>query len=68
MVRLRQLHRVEDVELGSSTKEESTDTAGIESCGGGYKFAVTLKFSPAAPAGEAPRGEDRVPASLGGGS
>ena len=69
MVRLRQLHRVEDVELGSSTKEEdSTGAAGIESCGGGYKFDLTLKFSPAAPAGEAPRGEDRVPASLGGGS
>jgi Tfp pilus assembly protein PilN len=69
MVRLRQLHRVEDVELGSSTKEdESTGSAGIESCGGGYKFDLTLKFSPAAPASEAPRGETRVPASLGGGS
>ena len=68
MVRLRQLHRVEDVELGSSTKEDSTGAAGIESCGGGYKFDLTLKFSPAAPASEAPRGEDRVPASLGGGS
>jgi Tfp pilus assembly protein PilN len=70
MVRLRQLHRVEDVELGSSTKEDSTTagTAGIESCAGGYKFDLTLKFSPAAPASEAPRGEDRVPASLGGGS
>jgi Tfp pilus assembly protein PilN len=69
MVRLRQLNRVEDVQLGSSTKEEaSTGAAGIESCGGGYKFDLTLKFSPAAPAGEAPRGEARVPASLGGGS
>ena len=69
MVRLRQLHRVEDVELGSSTKEEdSTGAAGIESCGGGYKFDLTLKFSPATPASEAPRGETRVPASLGGGS
>jgi Tfp pilus assembly protein PilN len=69
MVRLGQLHRVEDVELGSSTKEEeSTGAAGIESCGGGYKFDLTLKFSPAAPASEAPRGETRVPASLGGGS
>jgi Tfp pilus assembly protein PilN len=69
MVRLRQLHRVEDVELGSSTKEEaSTGAAGIESCGRGYKFDLTLKFGPAAPASEAPRGETRVPASLGGGS
>jgi 3-oxoacyl-ACP reductase-like protein len=69
MVRLRQLHRVEDVELGSSTKEdESTGAAGIESCGGGYKFDLTVKFSPPRPASEAPRGETRVPASLGGGS
>jgi Tfp pilus assembly protein PilN len=68
MVRLRQLHRVEDVELGSSTKEDGTGATGIESCGRGYKFDLTLKFSPAAPAGEAPRGEKRVPASLGGGS
>ena len=73
MVRLGQLHRVDDVELGSSTKEDSTATGtgtgtGIESCGTGYKFDVTLKFSPAAPVGEAPRGETRVPASLGGGS
>jgi Tfp pilus assembly protein PilN len=69
MVRLRQLHRVEDVELGSSTKEdESTGGAGTGSCGGAYKFAVTLKFSSAPPAGEAPRGETHVPASLGGGS
>jgi Tfp pilus assembly protein PilN len=68
MVRLRQLNRVEDVELGSSTKEDSEGAAGLESCGRGYKFDLTLKFSPAAPAGEAPRGETHVPASLGGGS
>ena len=68
MVRLRQLHRVEDVELGSSAKEESTGQADIESCGANYKFDLTVKFSPAAPGSEAPRGEARVPASLGGGS
>jgi Tfp pilus assembly protein PilN len=68
MVRLRQLHRVEDVELGSSTKEENTGQAGIESCGAKYKFDLTVKFSPAPPVTEAPRGEARVPASLGGGS
>ena len=68
MVRLRQLHRVEDVVLGSPTQEDSTSAAGIESCGGNYKFDLTLKFSPAALAGDAPRGESRVPASLGGGS
>jgi Tfp pilus assembly protein PilN len=68
MVRLRQLHRVEDVELGSSAKEESGGEAGIESCGANYKFDLTIRFSPAAPVSEAPRGEARVPASLGGGS
>jgi Tfp pilus assembly protein PilN len=68
MVRLRQLHRVEDVVLSSSTKEDSTGAASIASCGRGYKFDLTLKFSPASPAGEAPRGETHVPASLGGGS
>jgi hypothetical protein len=70
MVRLRQLHRVADVELGSSTKEEmdSTTAASVESCGDAYKFDVTLKFTPATPGSEAPRGETHVPASLGGGS
>jgi Tfp pilus assembly protein PilN len=68
MVRLRQLHRVQDVELGASTKEESSDAASIDSCGANYKFDVTLKFTPAAPASEAPRGASRVPVSLGGGS
>jgi Tfp pilus assembly protein PilN len=68
MVRLRQLHRVDEVELGSSTKEENTGQAAIDNCGANYKFDLTLKFSPAPPAGEAPRGEARVPASLGGGS
>jgi Tfp pilus assembly protein PilN len=68
MVRLRQLHRVEDVELSSSTKEDGSGEASIESCGSHYKFEVTLKFSPGAPVSEAPRGETRVPASLGGGS
>jgi Tfp pilus assembly protein PilN len=68
MARLRQLHRVEDVQLVSSTKEESSDQAGIESCGANYKFDLSVKFSPAPPVNEAPRGEARVPASLGGGS
>jgi Tfp pilus assembly protein PilN len=68
MMRLRQLHRVQDVALGSSAKEESSGPAGIDNCGVNYKFDLTVKFSPAAPADEAPRGESRVPASLGGGS
>jgi Tfp pilus assembly protein PilN len=68
MMRLRQLHRVEDVELGFSTKEDGSGEASIESCGSNYTFDVTVKFSPGAPVIEAPRGESRVPASLGGGS
>jgi Tfp pilus assembly protein PilN len=68
IVRLRQLHRVEDVEIGSSTQEDDETQAGIESCGTNYKFDLILKFSPGAPLSEAPQGETRVPASLGGGS
>ena len=69
MVRLRQLHRVEDVTLAESAREDAAGTASIESCGSNYKFDVTVTFSPVTPAsGEAPRGEARVPASLGGGS
>jgi Tfp pilus assembly protein PilN len=68
MVRLRQLHRVQDVELGQSAQESTEGAASVESCGSEYKFDVTVKFTPAAPVAEAPRGETRVPASLGGGS
>jgi len=70
MVRLRQLHRVEDVELGESTREDVEGEASIDSCGSNYKFDVTVTFSPTPPATgtEAPLGETRVPASLGGGS
>jgi Tfp pilus assembly protein PilN len=68
MVRLGQLHRVTDVELGESAKEDSGQ-ASIESCGSNYKFDITVTFSPVTPAsGEAPLGSPRVPASLGGGS
>jgi Tfp pilus assembly protein PilN len=70
MVRLRQLHRVADVELRGSTREGATDAAGasLDSCGSNYKFDLLVTFSPPSPAGEAPRGEPRVPVSLGGGS
>jgi Tfp pilus assembly protein PilN len=68
MVRLRQLHRVEDVELRSSTKEDAGGEASVDSCGSNYKFDLTVTFSAAAPVSEAPLGETRVPASLGGGS
>jgi Tfp pilus assembly protein PilN len=68
MVRLRQLHRVTDVNLTSSTKETESGTAGPDSCGPNTTFEITVTFGPAATATEAPRGAKRVPASLGGGS
>jgi Tfp pilus assembly protein PilN len=69
MVRLRQLHRVVDVELTQSTREnEASATAAIDSCGRNTGFDLTLTFSPTSPVADAPRGETRVPASLGGGS
>jgi Tfp pilus assembly protein PilN len=70
MVRLRKLYRVTDVTLNDS----SLDTLGqdaessIDDCGKFYTFDLTVTFSPAPPATEAPRGATRVPASLGGGS
>ena len=69
MVRLRQLHRVADVELKQSSRDDEADaTAAIDSCGRNTSFDLTLTFSPTSPVAEAPRGETRVPASLGGGS
>jgi Tfp pilus assembly protein PilN len=68
MVRLRNMHRVEDVKLKESTQESNDAEASVESCGSLYKFDVGVSFTPTAPMGEAPRGADRVPASLGGGS
>jgi Tfp pilus assembly protein PilN len=67
LVRLRSLHRVVDVELNESLREQGVDEVTVDSCGRLYKFDVTVTFAPAAPT-EAPRGSDRVPASLGGGS
>jgi Tfp pilus assembly protein PilN len=68
MVRLRQLHRVDDVQLQESAKENATGEAAVDNCGSKYKFDITVTFSPAPPTSEAPRGENRVPAALGGGS
>ena len=69
MVRLRQLHRVEDVKLKESAREPGEDTAAtVDNCGSLYKFDVSVTFSPTAPVSEAPRNSGRVPASLGGGS
>jgi Tfp pilus assembly protein PilN len=68
MVRLRQLHRVVDVELTSSTRGIEAGTAAPDSCGLNTSFDITLSFSSSTPGDETPRGAQRVPASLGGGS
>jgi hypothetical protein len=67
LVRLRAMHRVTDVELNESLKEQGVADVTVDSCGSLYKFDVTVTFAPADTA-EAPRGSDTVPASLGGGS
>lgn len=81
MVRLRNLHRVEDVELTDSTRPPEAAAAGSTGspsaapgagagtgCGKRYAFDATITFA-AAPA-DAQQGErgDRVPTVLGGGS
>jgi Tfp pilus assembly protein PilN len=68
MVRLRQLHRVEDVKLKESTREAGEGSATVDNCGSLYKFDVAVTFSTTEPTSEAPRGAEQVPASLGGGS
>jgi Tfp pilus assembly protein PilN len=69
MVRLRQLHRVSDVELNESVKEiGGGNDVSIDNCGSMYKFDIVVSFQPAETQTEAPRGESTVPASLGGGS
>ena len=69
MVRLRQLHRVSDVELNqSSTELGAAGEAGVDSCGRYYQFDLLVTFSTTPPQTEAPHGENVVPTSLGGGS
>jgi hypothetical protein len=67
LVRLREMHRVTDVELNESLQEEGVQEVTVESCGSLYKFDVTVTFAPAETT-EAPNGSRSVPASLGGGS
>jgi Tfp pilus assembly protein PilN len=67
MLRLRRMHRVEDVTLAESVLEDEQGAPSIDACGRYYKFDVDVAFAPAAPE-EAPDGERRVPAALGGGS
>jgi len=67
MLRLRRMYRVEDVQLKESVVEDLKAPASITSCGRYYKFDVNVTFS-ATPVAEAPDGQVRVPAALGGGS
>jgi Tfp pilus assembly protein PilN len=66
MLRLRRMHRVEDVTLQESTRGEQ-GASSLESCGALYQFDVTVSFG-APPPREAPDGRRTVPAVLGGGS
>ena len=68
MVRLRQMHGATDVTLNESAQDQAGSPATIGTCGRYYKFDISVTFAPADPATAAPRGADRVPASLGGGS
>jgi Tfp pilus assembly protein PilN len=69
MVRMRQLHRVSDVELNESAKQlNQSGDAGVDSCGSMYQFNLLVSFEPVETQTEAPVGKAAVPASLGGGS
>jgi Tfp pilus assembly protein PilN len=67
MVRLREMHRVDDVTLTESAQEDAAAAPTLDSCGRFYQFDVTVSLG-ATPTREAPAGSDRVPATLGGGS
>ena len=66
MVRLRRMHRVDDVALNESTQESGGGAATLASCGKLYAFDLDVSFLPAPPP-EGPGAQKRVPASLGGG-
>ena len=68
MVRLRQLYRVDDVQLNESTAGAVDEPAGVDTCGSLYTYNLTVKFTAAEPSSQTPRGAHGVPASLGGGS
>lgn len=67
LLRLRRMHRVQDVVLDASTREDAGAPPTLDSCGRFYKFEITVSFAPIV-VDEAPLGRTRVPASLGGGS
>lgn len=66
MLRLRRMHRVQDVTLKTSERE-GTASPTFENCGRYFKFDIAVAFTPEVKR-EAPVGAKRVPASLGGGS
>ena len=66
MVRLRRMHRVDDVALKESAQESSGGAATLANCGKLYAFDLTVSFL-ATPPPEAPGKGKRVPAALGGG-
>ncbi len=67
MVRLRRMHRVEDVALKESAQESTGGAATLASCGKLYAFDLDVSFV-AAPPPEGAGSQKRVPASLGGGA
>jgi Tfp pilus assembly protein PilN len=73
MVRLRRMHRVDDVTLNQSSVEGDVSSADtlesfIQGCGRYPKFELTVVFDPADPSQSSLGKPRRVPASLGGGS
>lgn len=66
MLRLRRMHRVQDVTLKTSERE-GTARPTFENCGRYFKFDIAVEFAPDVKR-EPPVGAKRVPASLGGGS
>ena len=62
MVRLRRLHRANEVRLGTAARADS-GSAGGGDCSRGVAFTIEVSFDPATAAAPA-----RVPAHLGGGS
>ncbi len=77
MVRLRNLHRAEDVTLEDSTKptekaasaaapSSAAGSTAAEGCGDAYAFNVTIAFAPATD--QPAKGDESTPVTLGGGS
>jgi len=80
-VRLRNLHRAEDVQLSESGKPEEQEaavagtgvvaaepTVATQGCGDDYQFDTTVTFSAAPATGAQAKPEGGVPAALGGGA